>query len=295
MLGGGLLLGPGCANGSSDQAGLLGQVSLEIQGTRPAGAAASQKRATTTNPAEIEIRDADGSLQGVISLETALLSLKEIKFKSSEEEDGAAETQSEEDEIAYEGPVMVDLLTNMVTPSLEEIQLAEKTYDSIELKLAKLEGEEEDDSGEPLVDETHPLFGKSVYLSGTYTPDKSTAIPFEMSYELDEEFKLSGGEGSLSIDESAEINPIIIAFRMARWFVFDNPETNSDSISFSDATTVNGELVFTKDIEDPNQKIMEIIKENIKESADYGEDRDGDGELGSDEDDDPDEEDEEDE
>ena len=97
--------------------------------------------------------------------------------------------------------------------------------------LPGLEADDQDDAGEPLVDETDPLFGNSIYLEGTYTGASSggpvTDAPFTLSFDLDEEFELSSaGETALGfVIDDGVLNPVIIAFRLARWFKGLNPTT----------------------------------------------------------------------
>ena len=62
----------------------------------------------------------------------------------------------------------------------------------------------------------------------------------------------------------------------------------------SDVTDAGPVIVLDETTIGDNATIREIIKDNIEESADYGEDEDGSGELESDEDDDPDDDDEDD-
>jgi len=94
------------------------------------------------------------------------------------------------------------------------------------------------------------------------------------------------------IDE-AELNPLIIAFRLNKWFNFSNIETNSNSLDFNDLTVTTGtsgdEIRLDENVQASlSRQVREVIKDNIKDSADYGKDSDNNGELESDEDDDPD-------
>lgn len=248
------------------------------------------------------MKDVNGVVIGTLTLTDARVALKDIELESDDEIDG------EDLELDFPGPFVVDLIHNTVIPPLDTVIVDSGRYTQIEINLDKIEGDEDDEGGIQLVDPSDPLFGNSIYLEGTYTGatagDSVTAVPFILSFDFDETFELSGvGDSAVGfIAEEGVVNPIIIAFRLARWFNFSDPETNPDGIDFNLLTVsqdTSGQPIIlldedAGDISDANDEIREVIEENIEESADYGKDKDGDGELGSDEDDDPDEEDEDD-
>lgn len=268
-------------------------MSLSVQGTKPGSLSASTFAKgvnTLASSGAINLVDSSGSSVGSVNLTDARIVLKEVEFEF--ENDGENDA-----EIEFAGPFVADLLTNTVTPSLDNILLDTGTYEEIFLSLDKIEGDEIDDDGNQLIPSTDPLFGHSLYIEGTYTGPSSsgaqTSIPFKMSFDLEEEFELTGtndtSEG-LEID-SATLNDVIVAFRLAKWFRFDNLETNGSSFDPSQFVVSGGEIDIDEDSTGANASLREVIKENILESADYGEDLDDDGELDIDEDDDPDSED----
>lgn len=280
-----------------------GRVDLAIQSTAPAGSSASPSRAISSNM-EIPVTDSLGTQIGTIKLTEALVALKEIELELAEAEADTLEEIEQNSEIEFEGPYIVNLLTDTITPSLDSVDLLPGNYDEIELDLDSIGGEEEDTDGNQLVDPSHPLFGNSIYLNGSYTGATAggdvTDIPFTYEYDLDKEFELTGSSDTSEgffIDEGA-VNNIIIAFRLVRWFDFSNSETNSDNYDFSSlvVSTSGSEpfILLDKTAEGANKNLREVIEKNIEESADYGEDLDDDGELDSEEDDDPDSEDEDD-
>jgi len=276
-----------------------GAVTLDIQGTvagsgGPAAAVVASRAAG--DPLVITITDVSGATSGTLTLTDARINLGEVEL---EQDDDEIDTSTE---IEFDGPFVVDFVNETVTPDIPQIEMLPGTYDNIKLKLDKVEADDVDASGEPLVADTDPLFGNSIYLAGTYTGTTAggdvTAIPFSLSFDFDEEFELSGiGDTATGfLLEDGQLNPLIIAFRMTQWFAFDNLETNSDGlIDFGDLVTDAGPvIVLDESSSGDNDTIRDIIKDNIEESADYGEDEDGSGELESDEDDDSDEDDEDD-
>ncbi len=272
--------------------------SLAIQGTAPAAVAKA-----LADSIVLPVNDVNGVNIGTLVLHDARVALKDIELMTEEEQDGADEL-----EIEFAGPFVVDLITNMVAPSLDTVIIDTGNYTQIELKIDKIEGDEEDDDGTQLVDPADPLFGNSIYLSGTYSGmtagGQVTGMPFVMSFDFGEEFELSTidsatgvADTSLGFDvQEQTLAAIIIAFRLAKWFNFTDPETNSDGVDFNSLMTVEDPpgtftILLDEDADGDNDAIRDVIKENIEESADYGEDKDGNGILESDEDDDPDEDD----
>ena len=279
-------------------------VALEIQGTAPGtlsapiafpslarltaplygpvSALASPRRDSILSAAsaatiEVEVSDANGDPIGTLTLDTARLALEEITIETDD---------SETKDPDFPGPYIVNLVTNTVEPALGTIQLPAGTYKQIQLKLAKTE-----DGDVPSSDD---LFKRSIYVEGTYSGEAGgstrTDIPFTMAFDLDEEFQLTptGGTSagiSLAAGENATI---IVAFRLNRWLRFNDGETNSDGLDFDNLSVGGGEIVLDEDASGDDEKIREVIKENIKISADYGKDANGDGELESSEDDDSD-------
>jgi hypothetical protein len=289
-------------------------VLFSIQGTRPtvAALAASASRAfgalsafsnsersvldTTATQVDISVLGTGGTAIGVLTLTDARVVLKEIKFKTLEEreaEDGAeseiqaaATDGSDEsgdatsgDEIEFQGPYVVDLVRNESTPSFSTIAIPAGDYREIEMKLHKVDGTEDDDDGAQAVGEADALFGNSILLSGTYTPTGGTAVAFSFSYDLSEEFELSGAAASegFSVEVGVD-NPIMVAFRMAKWFDFTGKS--------KDFSNLVGDISLDEVAGGDSSTVREVIRDNLKASADYGKDEDGDGELGSDEDDD---------
>lgn len=226
---------------------------------------------TTLLASTIDVIGAGGTSIGQLSLTDAKVALSEIKFKT----DGG-----ELDEAEFTGPYIVDLLSNQMSPDPGSIEVNAGTYKDIILKLHKLEQDEGEKAG---VDSEDPVINNSIYLKGSYTATNGVVKPFELSYEIGEEFSLAPTTGVKGMNlEAGVTQAMIIAFRLDSWFRFDNKETNETAIDFSNISTDS--IVLDKDASgDTAQKIRETIKENIKQSADFGKDDDDDGKLEPDE------------
>lgn len=274
-----------------------GGVLLSVQGTAPASSTVLSTMRAAGDPVTLSVTDNGGTEIGVLTVTDARLVLDEIEFEQDDSEIDSPIEEAQELEIEFEGPFVVDLLKGTVNPPVPYTELLPGTYTEIELKLEKIEADDWADDGVALLELTDPLYGNSIYIEGTYTGTTSagaaTNMPFSLSFNLDEEFETEIGSMSegIIIDEGV-VNTIIIAFRTTKWFQFDNIETNPDSVDFADLVPAGGTaIVLDETALTNNAKIWETIKENIKMSADYGEDEDQSGHLESDEDEDPDSED----
>lgn len=215
---------------------------------------------------EIGVIGRSGSVIGTLTMTQARVSLKEIKLKLT--------SSDVEDRQQFEGPYVVDLLTSQIRPDPGTIAVPAGSYSDIKLKLAKLE---KDEIGGVVAD-NDPLIERSIYLTGTYRPTGGTPVSVTMDFDLDEEFVLrrTGSVfGGMSIIEG-QTNPVIIAFRLDRWFDF--------SSSKADMSDLEGNIVLVKDAGELAKKVREAIKENVKLSAKFGKDDDSDGKLEDDED-----------
>lgn len=246
-----------------DGAPVVGNAALSIQATAPGSLAASVAASSRSvaaiaraagDPLVIDL--ADGSL----TLATVRLVLKEFEIEMvGVDADGL--------EFEMEGPYVVDLIQQTMDPVPAGLDLLPGTYDEIKFKIDKIEGDEDDEVGTQLVAADDPLFGHSMILEGSFTPTAGSAIPFTYTYDGDAEFELAGGGEGFAVSDT-DVSSIIIAFRLARWF---------DGIDMTAFATSPDDVAY-----------KEALKENIKNSADFGEDDDDDGFLESDEDDDPD-------
>lgn len=269
---------------------------LSIQGTAPSSLTSlSVSKATTS--IDISVVNTAGVESGVLTLTEARVGLKEIEFDLPEQEgdddldDDGIDDDGVEDSIEFEGPYVVDLITNTVTPSLGSITMDPGTYTEVELKLDKVENDTEDDDGTSAIAVDDPMYGYSIYLVGTYSENAGASnIPVRFAYDLDEEVRITADNAKGFVVGEGR-NDVIIAFRLARWFNF----SLGAPVDFSTATmNMSGEIVLDETADGNNSALRESIRDLIKDSADFGRDEDGSGKLESDEDDDDDLEDEED-
>lgn len=235
-----------------------GTVSLSIHGSGAALALVTKS---------VPVTDKKGIVSGQLTLSTAKMSLAEIKLKL----DG----NDSEERQNFKGPYLVDLVNDQVLPSLETVTLSSGTYRDIKLSIHKLEKGEVSGTSS-----TDPLLDNSIYLAGQYTPTGGTAVAVTIAVELSEELSLAKANGNnkgIAVVGGAEA-PVIIAFRMEKWFNFSGQEHD-----FSDFA--GGAISINDKASEAGKKLQDLIKENIKKSANFGEDKDKSGKLEKTEDD----------
>lgn len=229
-----------------------GNVSLAILGS----GAATQLSATS-----VKVLGKGGAPIGVLRLTRAQIALKGIKFRQGKEDAEERET--------FSGPYAVDLLSNSTIPSLSKIALSPGEYKDVQLQIHRLEANQI--TG---ISSANPLVDNSIYIEGDYIPTVGSSVHLVIKVDVSEEFSLfeeGSTAGGAKIDAGSNLS-IIIAFRLNHWFDFSNQSYDFSDLSGS-AVTIDskGDAI--------GKGIQEILKEKIKNSADFGEDKDADGNL----------------
>ena len=202
-----------------------------------------------------------------MNITTAKVVLDRIRFRpfSVCQDDG-----EEIDDIEFNGPFVVDLLNPSAVSGLEEIELPTGQYCRIELVLKKLE-EGNLPSG---VSASDPMVGRSILMEGA----RADETPFEVTTELDEEFKLENEITGFSIEASTAVKVLFIAFDLDQWF--SGVDLSGPSIEVSTDGSGNPIILIN---DEKNEETQERIEDNIKFSADLFEDKDDDEDLDSEE------------
>jgi hypothetical protein len=288
-----MTLSVGCEQPSSESKlskGGNATVSFNMQGTQPgdlASAAATRasssiRVAQSSGPTStIQVRDRNGSNVGTLDISYAKVVVEEVEIKLDQNDINT--------EVDFPGPFVIDLLSDTITPEPTSIVLAAGSYSEIWLGFNQLTSEGATNIG---IAGGDPLVGYTFIVEGTYTgPSASgaqTSIPFRIALNTDRGLDLSGGNADRNTMNilSNRINDVIVAFRMNKWMDFSASE-NWANIDMANAQLSSGEIILNNSSTGNNAEIFDYLIRNMLESADYGIDEDGDGELESDEDDDP--------
>lgn len=237
-------------------------VSMQFQGTDPL------LNLTTATSVTVKGNTAEGS--GALSLTEAYVVLDEIVLKKKE---GQAKN-------SFKGPIILDLISNSVSPDLQPIELEAGAYNDVKIKIAKLESEKfKGKIPNPNIEKN------SIFLSGTFTSSSGLTRPFKLVLPLNEEFSLSTSRSKETATEvSGTTSQVIMAFRLNKWFDFTNSKLNEKKLDFSSIS--ESTIDINEKSAETAKKLGETIKEMVKYSARFGKDKDGDGKLDKTEDDD---------
>lgn len=176
------------------------------------------------------------------------------QHKAIEDEIDAYEEQHDAD-LKWKGSFVFDLMTNTVSPEIPSVTVLDGTYRRLEFEVKP----------NRVLEAADPLLNHSVYVAGTVTLN-GTAVPFTYALRLSEEFKIRAPQGATVQPEA--MNAVVIAFNPSLWF---------HAADFSSATQdATGTIVID---ENNNTGLLDSVKEKIKESAKFGKDEDGDGEV----------------
>lgn len=254
---------PGCGSWSgnppatNDPAAKPGTLSLAIIGSGTQAQLVSGM---------VPIIGRQGTQVGLLELSEARLVFDQIKIKQDQEDAEERDT--------VESAHIVDLLQDSIRPDLPTFELAPGGYKNIEMRMHRLQAGEV--SG---IEGNDSLINNSIVIKGTFYPTNGSAIALTMKMDAEEEFSLMKPGTTLpgmQVQSEAQLKAII-AFRMDLWFNFNQKDNDLSDLTGTEA-------VLEKDGSEISKKLLEIVKDNIKASADFGEDKDGDGELGKDED-----------
>ncbi len=207
-----------------------------------------------------------GTQVGTLELSEARLVFDQLKIKQDQNDAEERDT--------VDSTHVVDLLQDSIRPELPTLELSPGGYKNIEMRLHRLQAGEV--SG---VASSDSLIQHAIVIKGTFHPTGGTPIALTLKMDAEEEFSLMKPGSTLpgmQVQSEAELKAII-AFRMDRWFDFSQKDNDLSDLSGTEVT-------LEKDGSELGKKLLEIVQENIKSSADFGEDKDGDGELGKDED-----------
>ena len=272
-----------------------GTVTLDVNSTTTAATRSGTVSTLALINPTAPVINSDSTPAGTITLSEAWIVVKEIELEHEDDySDDAQEDLDLDDDsekVEFIGPFVIDLLSGQSYPTLPEITVDTGIYTDIEMDIEKLDVNDLVGIGDLPGDLETTLQTYSMYLSGFYTSEDGAThvdVPFDLMYDQTDEFEFSGADfaSGFMVNDSG-INDIIVSFRMLNWFVFNNPETNNGAtVDFNtNIVLVNGSLILDGNT---NNILMDIIEDNIEDSAEYGEDEDDDGILDEDEDDDSD-------
>ncbi|HEX9582130.1 MAG TPA: hypothetical protein VF970_13595 [Gemmatimonadales bacterium] len=244
-----LLAGLAFALGCSDGAGPLNSnVQVSFATRDPAAPLAGPRSAAGATRATASDTLTDGTNTLIIT--RAEVVLREIEFKKLEVANCDAEPEPAGCEDVELGPVLVDLPLGTGAVQKFEVDLPAGTYTEIEFDIHKVTS----DAVDAAFRAAHPDFpvGQSIRVQGTFN---GTAFVYQTELNVEQELDLAT---PLVVTDTTTTN-VTIRVGLAGWF-----------------RALNGSLLdpASGNKGQPNES---LVNENIKESIEAFEDRDGDG------------------
>jgi hypothetical protein len=184
-----------------------------------------------------------------LNITSVKIVLREIELRRLEVTDCDVEPEPDGCEKFETAPMLVDLSMDGSTSQGVSINIDPGTYTEVEFDIHEVTGNDDD---APFLLAHPEMDGKSIAVAGTYN---GVAFDFETNLSEEQEFSLNP---NLTIGEEAPPTNVTIRFDVSTWFVDGNGDF------FNPATASTGE---------PNESLAE---ENIKNSIEAFEDRDGD-------------------
>lgn len=197
----------------------------------------------------------------------ATLALKKIELEQDledVEDENGEEIEIDELEYDFEGPFIVDLLTETSNPEIPLSTIEAGIYHELEAESAEILDNE-----------------ASIIIKGSFTAADGSSVPFEYYYQDDQDFEVEN-EAGFEISE-ATLNQVTIVFDFAAWF---------SGVDFTSATINESGIVLID--EENNETLYELIETNLEEAAELYEEDKEDKDEDDDKDDEKDEEDEDD-
>ena len=194
---------------------------------------------------------------------TAKIAVEKVALAAADKagEEVALEKAAERDDsLKWKGPYVYDAITGTVDQPIPSVELVDGNYQRFEFTIMpnrSLAGAD-------------PMLNNALYIAGSAVIGAKT-VPFSIAYDAEENFRLTGKNG-VKADIGAS-NSMLIAFDVKGWF------TGMDlAMAVPDS---QGSILIDRA---NNPELLKAFKKNLKRFAKFGEDEDGDGQLGASED-----------
>lgn len=202
-------------------------------------AARSANSVAATDTLTIEVTSNQND-NGSIALTSARFVIEEIELDSERDDDDLTEDESEDLELAFEGPIIADAVTQTLTPELPAAAIEAGLYQELEVDVDPVTEADWGVLNDSLSADDKLRQGYSTHLQGTYTDIDNVVYDFEVLLDGDFEKEqvlandlvLTDGsvtDLSVSFDLTGLFNNIdLVAMNAAGVIVIDSKGENSD-------------------------------------------------------------------
>jgi hypothetical protein len=188
-----------------------------------------------------------------VEFTVAKIVIQDVEFESRPncaDDDGDDGDDDDDDndggeiEYEYEGPFVVDLLTQKSKPSLDQVKLLNQTYCEFEFKMEKLD----DDDIPSGISNSDEIVGQAMYLEGIYDGSTPLVVKIEDGMEFEMESEAPAG---LDLN-LGKLNTIFLVFDLRRVL---------DGIDLDGLDDVGGTIYIDKD---NNQDAYQAVRNNVR-------------------------------
>lgn len=186
----------------------------------------------------------------------AMVNIRHIEFELSDN-DSVNDSDTLENSTKISGPFVVDLISGVAMPAIDEIELPVGLYKRIDVRLDDVK----DSDG--IIDSTDDLNDNTLIVKGTFDYDGNSERPFEIRLKLNEDVRFESATG-IEIS-SVGVTDILLNLKVSEWLETTDitDALNKDEISLEN----NGSLVLT-DESAGSSDLENTIKETIKNKYD---------------------------
>ena len=185
-----------------------------------------------------------GRLAGTVDITDFKISIRDVAFKNEDDANPEFDTL----DIKFRGPYQLDLLNggDPLSETIGSTEIPNGTYQEIRFKFHKNED----------LAPTDKLFDRSIYLAGIID-----GVPFEMWHDTSENLDVGRSTGVSVLDNQVSLTVV---------FTIDQFLESLHVIDLTTAVDGNQDGLIQINTNDPdgNKEIADLLKENIKASAD---------------------------
>ncbi len=195
---------------------------------------------------------------GLLNIQSALLNIEKFQIEQNSGFDGDQEGERQDDDnssdnehnapdITVAGPFSVDISKGKAL--LDTVAVYPGSFKDVKLNFSR--------------NVAAPFSGKSLVISGQFTPTNGTAVPFMIRSEFAKEIQSQIVGNGIMVPQNAKV-PVVVNFDLQAWF---------SSMDFTSATLVNGKILIDNA---NNAGLLSAFEANLTKFVEIEEDRDGD-------------------
>ncbi len=184
---------------------------------------------------------------GDLNIQTAMINVARFRIEENSGFDGeqqgehndgnkgGPDNEQDAQDIIMTGPYSLDISNNEAF--IDSVAVYPGTFRKVDITFA-----------------TSPFNGKSIVITGKFTPTGSAAIPFELKSEFSKEIQTQIAGNGITVGSNTSV-PIVVTFNLAEWF---------GNVNFQTAQMVNGAILIDNA---HNTNLLSAFESNLSAQA----------------------------